>query len=149
MLLPGIDLGVLTGLSFFVVMRRRYVHATVHPVCFTSMERAPCIILLVGAAQSVPDILEEPLAELSGPALICGGFGISGRLLARGFLGVHFLLEVGVQGNELGFVVGDRLVSHSRVLVICVQGLEVYDALRHVERRWSLDPLGPLYLDVV
>ena len=144
-----IELGILTGLPFFVVMRRRHVHAAVHPVCFTSMERAPCVIIFIGAAHCGPDILEEPLAKLPGTAFICGGFGIDGILLARGFLGVTVLLEVGHQGNELGLVVGDRLVPHSRVIVLCVQGREVNDALRHVKRQRSLDPLGPLCLDVV
>ena len=74
------------------------------------MDRAPHVILLVGAAQRGPDILEEPLAELPGPVLIHGGFGLAWLLPARGFLGVHFLLEMGGQVNELGLVVGDRLV---------------------------------------
>ena len=69
------------------------------------MERAPCIILLVGAAQRGTNILEEPLAELTGPTLICGGVGLAGILLARELLGVHFLLEVVCQGIELGLVV--------------------------------------------
>ena len=84
------------------------------------MERASCIILLVGAAQRGPDILEEPLAELPGPALIHGGVGLSELLLARGLLGVYFLLEVGCQGNELGLVVWDCLVPQSRVIIISV-----------------------------
>ena len=91
-------------------MGRRHVHAFVHPVCFMAMMRAPCIIILVRAAQCGPNILEESLANLPGPALIRGGFGLAGILLARGFLGVFFLLEVGGKGNELGLVVGEGLI---------------------------------------
>ena len=101
-------------------MGRWYVHTAVHPVCFTSMERASCVILLVRAAYRGPDIPEDPLAELPGPALIRGGVGLAGFLLARGILGVHFLLEVGCQGNELGLVVWDCLLPQPRVLIISV-----------------------------
>ena len=99
MLFPGIELGILTGLPLFVVMRRRHVHASVHPIYLTSVERAPRVSLLVGTVHRGPDILEEPLSEINGPTLIRGGFGIAGLLPARGFLSVHFLLEMGVQGN--------------------------------------------------
>ena len=73
--LPGIELGILTGMPFLVVIGRRHVHAAVHPICFTSMERAPYVIILVVAAHRGPNILEEPLAELPVPALIFGGVG--------------------------------------------------------------------------
>ena len=113
-------------------MGRWHVHAAVHPVCFTSMERAPCIILLVEAAHRGPNILEEPLAKLPGPALIRSGVGLAGLLLARGLLGVHFLLEVGCQGNDLGLVVWDRLVPQSCVFIFSAEGREVDDSLRHI-----------------
>ena len=63
----------------------------VHPVCFTFMERAPCVILLVGATQCGPNILKETLAEIPGPAFICGGVGLARLLIAHGLLGVHLL----------------------------------------------------------
>ena len=114
-------------------MGRWHVHADVYPVCFTSMERAPCAILLVGDAHRGPDVLEEPLAEIPGPVLICSGVRLAGFLLARGLLGVHFLLEVGCQSNELGLVVWNRLVSQYCVFLISVEVREVNDELRHVE----------------
>ena len=98
------------------------------------MERAPCVILLVGAAHRGPDILEEPLAELPGPALIHSGVGLAGLLLAHGLLGVHFLLEVGFQVYDLGLVVWYCLVPQSCMFIISVEGREVDDALRHIER---------------
>ena len=132
MFLPVIEIGILTCLPFFVFMRRRHVHADVHPVYFTSMERAPCIIILVGDTQRGPDILEEPLAELPGPALIHGGVGLSEILLARGLLGVYFLLEVGCQRNKLDLMIWDRLVPHACVFVISVEAVDArYSVVHH------------------
>ena len=111
-----------------------HIHAAVHPVCFASMERATCVIILVGAAHRGLNILEEPIAELPGPALSRSGVGIAGILLARGLLCVYFLLEVGYQGNDLGLVVWERLVPQACVFLISVEGREVDDALRHIER---------------
>ena len=99
-----------------------------------SMERAPCVILLVGAAHCGPNILKGPLAEIPGPDLSGSRVGLAGILLARGILGVHFILEVGCQGNDLGLVVWDRLVTQACIILISVEGREVDDALRHVER---------------
>ena len=105
------------------------------------MERAPCVILLVGAEHCGPDILKEPLAELHGLALSGSGVELVGLLIARGLLGVYILLDVGFQGNELGLVVCDRLLSQACMLVISVEGSEVDDSLRHIERRRPLNPL--------
>ena len=91
-------------------MGRWHAHASVYPVRFTSIERAPCIILLVGAAHYEPDILKEPLVELPGPALSGIGVGIAGLLIARALLGFHILLKVGCQSNNLGLVIWNRLV---------------------------------------
>ena len=102
------------------ILSEQQVHAAVHPVCFTSMERAPCVILIVGVAHRGTDILEEPLAELPGPDSIHSGVGLAGLILACGILGVHFLLEVGCHGYELGLVVWDRLVPQSCVFIISV-----------------------------
>ena len=96
-----------------------------------------------------PAPFEEPLAELPGPTLIFSGVGLAGILLARGILGVNFLLEVGCQGNDLGLVVWDRLVSQSCVFIIGVEGREIDDALQHIEHRRLLNPLSPPCLDVV
>ena len=89
------------------------VYAAVHPVRFTSMERAPYVILLVGATHHGPDILKEPLAELPGPALSGSRVGLSGLLLARVILSFHLILEVGCQIIKLGLVIWDHLVSQA------------------------------------
>ena len=95
-------------------MGRWHVHAAVHPVRFTSMEMASCIIILVGATHRGPDILKEPLAELPGPALSGSGVGLAQIIVARGLLGVHILLEVGLEINNLGLWFGNVL-SHRPV----------------------------------
>ena len=128
---------------------RWHVHAAAHPARFTSMERAPCVILLVGAAHCGPDILKEPLAELPGPDLSGSGVGLSGLLLACGLLGVHLLLGVGCQSNELGLMVWDRLDPQSCMLVISVESREVDDAMQHIELQRPLNPLSSLCLDIV
>ena len=114
-------------------MGRWNVHATVHPVRFTSREMAPCVILLVGAAHRGPDILKEPLARLPGPALSGSGVGLSGILLARELLGVHLVLEVCCQSNNPGLVIWDCIVPQACMLVISVEGREIDNALRHIE----------------
>ena len=130
-------------------MGRWHVHAAVHPVCFTSMEMAPCVIILVRAAHRGHGILKEPLAELPGPALSGSGVGLAGILLVRGLLGVHLLLEVGCQRNKLGLVIWDRLVPQACMLVISVEGLENNNSLRHIERQRPLNPLSSLCLDII
>ena len=95
-------------------MGRWHVHAAVHPTYFTSMEMAPCVILLVGATYRGPDIFKEPLAELPGLALSDSGVRLVGFILARGLLGVHLLLEVCGQSNKLGLVIW-TVLSHRPV----------------------------------
>ena len=97
------------------------------------MERAPCVILFVGAANCGPNIFEEPLAQLSGPNLSLSSVGLAGLILAPGLLGVHFLLEVGFQGNELSLVVWECPIPQSCVFTISVESYEVDDSLRHIE----------------
>ena len=87
-----------------------HVHAAVHPVRFTSMEMAPCVILLVGDTHRGTYIFKEPLAEIPSPALSGSGVRLSGLLLARVLIGVHLLLEVCGHSNKLGLVIWDRLV---------------------------------------
>ena len=140
---------ILTCLPGFVVVGRWHVHAAVHPIRFTSMEMALCVILLVGATHRGPDILKEPLAKITGPALSGSGVGLSGILLARGLLGVHLILEVGCQSNTLGLVIWDRLIPQDCMLVISVEGREIDNALRHIERQRPLNPLIPLCLDII
>ena len=96
-----------------------------------------------------PVSFEEPRAELPCPTLIRIGVGLAGLLLARGLIGVHFLLEVGCQGNDLGLVVWDRHFSQSCVFIISVEGREIDDALKHIEHQRLLNPLSPPCLDVV
>ena len=132
-----------------MVVGRWHVHADVHPVRFTSMEMAPCVILLVGATHRGPDILKELLAELPRPALSGIGVGLAGFLLARGLLGVHILLEVCFHSNKLGLVIWDSLVPQACMLVISVEGRDIDNALWHIERRRPLNPLSPLCLDII
>ena len=113
------------------------------------MDMAPCVILIVGATHRGPDIFKEPLAELPGPALSGIGVRLAGILLARGILGVHILLEVRGQSNNLGLVIWDRLVLQACMLVVSIELREIDNALRHIERRRPLNPLSPLCFDII
>ena len=126
-----------------------WLWGAVHPVRFTSMEMAPCVIILVGATHRGPDIFKEPLAELPGPALSGSRVRLAGLILARGLLGVHILIEVCGHSNNLGLVLWDHLVPQACMLLIKVEGREVDNALQHIKRRRPLNPLSPLCLDII
>ena len=119
-------------------MGRWHAHDAVHPVRFTSMEMSPCVILLVGAAHCGLNVLKEPLTDLSLPRFDSQRVGLARFLLVRELLGVHFLLEVSFQGNELNLVVWDRLVPQSCVFIIIVEAVDVRYAVVHHQ------PHGPL-----
>ena len=136
-------------LPALVVVGRWHVHAAVHPVRFTSMEMAPCVIILARATHRGTDIFKEPLAELPSPTLSGSGVILAGILLAHGLLGVHLLLEVHGQSNNLGLVIWDLLVPQACMLVVSVERREIDNALRHIERQQPLNPLIPLCLNII